>query len=123
MSNKWTIISSVSGFTGVALGAIGAHLLKSRITPELLDNFNTGVFYQLIHTIAILAVSLSGIELLAKANKFFMTGIILFSFSLYIYSLTAYKPIAMITPFGGVSFLIGWIYLSCMAYRHQKIKA
>jgi uncharacterized membrane protein YgdD (TMEM256/DUF423 family) len=110
------------GFLGVAIGAFGAHTLKQYLTPETTETFRTGVLYHLIHTSVLLAISLSARLDLMKANKFFLTGIILFSFSLYIYSLTSIKFIAMITPFGGVSFLLGWLMLMWQAWRELRIK-
>lgn len=104
----------------VATGALGAHALKPYLTPETADTFRTGVLYQLFHTIAMLAISLSGKQALQRANKFFLAGIILFSFSLYFYSITGIKFAAMITPFGGVSFLAGWISLIVSAMKSGK---
>lgn len=108
---NWFVISSIFGFLGVAIGALGAHLLKQYLTPETTEIFKTAVLYHLVHSVVMLAISLSGKIKLLKANKFFFIGIILFSFSLYIYSLTLIKFLAMITPFGGVAFLIGWAVL------------
>ena len=121
-ASKWIVLSSLLGFLGVAIGAFGAHSLKQYLTPETTETFRTGVLYHLIHSSVLLAVSLSGRLDLMKANKFFLAGIILFSFSLYIYSLTSIKFIAMITPFGGVSFLLGWLMLMWQAGRELRIK-
>lgn len=119
---KWIVLSSLMGFLGVAIGAFGAHSLKQYLTPETTETFRTGVLYHLIHSSVLLAVSLSGRLDLMKANKFFLAGIILFSFSLYIYSLTSTKFIAMITPLGGVSFLLGWLMLMWQAGRGERNK-
>ncbi|MBX7044061.1 MAG: DUF423 domain-containing protein [Ignavibacteria bacterium] len=108
-SRKWIITGSVFGFLGVAIGALGAHALKPMLNPETSETFRTGVFYHIVHSLAILAIGLSSREYLLKACRFFLAGIILFSFSLYPYSLTHIKFLAMITPFGGVAFLIGWL--------------
>jgi uncharacterized membrane protein YgdD (TMEM256/DUF423 family) len=105
---KWIIIGGISGFLAVALGAFGAHGLKSQLTPEMLEIFKTGVFYHLIHSVVLLALGLSNSEKFNKPAIFISVGILLFSFSLYLYSVTAVKIFAFITPFGGVSFLIGW---------------
>lgn len=109
--------SSVMGFLGVAFGAFGAHALKSILTPEMMVIFEKGIFYQLIHSSVILAIALSGIEKFYKPAIFFLAGIILFSFSLYLYSVTSIKLFALITPFGGVSFLTGWLLLAIKAMR------
>ena len=117
-SQKFLIaVSSIMGFLGVAFGAFGAHALKSNLTPEMMVIFEKGIFYQLIHSSASLAIALSGIEKFYKPALFFLAGIILFSFSLYLYSVTSIKFFAMITPFGGVSFLIGWLLLAIKAMR------
>lgn len=107
--NFWIITGAVSGFLGVAFGAFGAHYLKTQLTPEMLEIFKTGVFYQLIHSAVILALSFQGNQTYYKTNKFFLGGMLLFSLSLYLYSVTSLKFFAMITPFGGVMFLTGWI--------------
>lgn len=99
------------GFLGVALGAFGAHSLKPYIDPDKLDVYKTGTHYQMIHSVVMLAIAFYDNKIYMKAEKFFLAGIILFSFSLYIYSITSVPAIAMITPVGGVSFLIGWAVL------------
>jgi len=120
LKNYWILIGGIFGFLGVALGAFGAHGLKNTLTPEMLEIFRTGVLYQLIHTAAILAVGLSRNKKLFKAALFFSIGIILFSFSLYIYSVTGIKSLAMITPVGGVSFLIGWLIVIISSFSYYK---
>jgi uncharacterized membrane protein YgdD (TMEM256/DUF423 family) len=105
---KWVIIGGISGFLAVALGAFGAHGLKQQLSPEMLEIFKTGVFYHLIHSVVVLALGLSEKEKFNKSAIFFSIGILLFSFSLYLYSITAVMFFAFITPFGGVSLLIGW---------------
>ncbi len=116
----WVIISGIMGFLGVAIGAFGAHGLDGKIPEHLLEVYKTGVTYHLIHSICILAISLTGNEKYFKAALFFLIGIILFSFSLYIYAITAITMIAIITPFGGVSFLIGWILIGIEGFRANK---
>lgn len=120
MKNNYTIIGAVFGFLGVAIGAFGAHSLKPFIVPELLETYKTGVFYHLIHAAVIFAIGLSGKKEFFKGGLFLTVGIILFSFSLYFYSLTNFKPLAMVTPFGGVSFLIGWLLIIIAAVRLNK---
>jgi uncharacterized membrane protein YgdD (TMEM256/DUF423 family) len=105
---KWIIIGGVSGFLAVALGAFGAHGLKQRLTPEMIEIYKTGVFYHLIHSVVLFAIGLSSLEKFNKSAIFFSIGILLFSFSLYLYSVTAVMFFAFITPLGGVSLLIGW---------------
>ena len=115
----WIIISAVSGFTAVAIGAFGAHGLRKKLTPEMLDIYKTGVLYQLIHSAVLLVLSLNNFIKGFLPSLFFLAGIILFSFSLYIYSTSGIKFFAMVTPFGGVSFLVGWLLI---IYESIKLK-
>lgn len=115
----WIIISAVSGFTGVAIGAFGAHGLKESLTAEMLVVYKTGVLYQLVHSVVLLILSLTTVIKSKLPSMFFLLGIILFSFSLYIYSTTGIRTFAMITPGGGVCFLIGWILI---IYSTLKLK-
>lgn len=119
-TNKLLLISSVSGFIGVSAGAFGSHILKDHLTPEMLDIYKTGVLYQLIHSVVILVISLSLNEKLYKSAIFFIIGILLFSFSLYVYSITSIKMFAMITPLGGISFLVGWIMLIIQGLKKEN---
>ena len=111
-----------SGFVGVALGAFGAHGLKNLVTPELLEIYKTGVFYQFVHTFAALA-------LLALCTEFrpirvplllFFAGIVLFSGSLYLLAVTGIRQLGMITPVGGALWLIAWIYSAWIFLRMKN---
>jgi uncharacterized membrane protein YgdD (TMEM256/DUF423 family) len=115
----WLIISAVSGFTAVAIGAFGAHGLKEMLSPQMLDVYKTGVLYQLVHSVVILVLSLNTTIKAKLPSIFFLLGIILFSFSLYIYSTSGIGFFAMITPVGGFCFLIGWLLI---IYEALKLK-
>jgi uncharacterized membrane protein YgdD (TMEM256/DUF423 family) len=110
-NNNWIITGGIFGFLGVAIGAFGAHGLKNYLTPEMMETYHTGVLYQLVHSIVILVIGFNGDKKYGVAAAFFTMGIILFSFSLYLYSITYTPVFAIITPFGGVSFLIGWLMI------------
>ena len=116
----WIIISAVSGFTAVAIGAFGAHGLREKLTPDMLEIYKTGVLYQLIHSVVLLVLSLNNFIKGYLPSLFFLLGIILFSISLYIYSTSGIKIFAMVTPFGGVSFLIGWLLIVYEALKLEK---
>ena len=118
--NKWITIGGILGFLGVAIGAFGAHSLKPHILPELLESYKTGVLYHLIHAVVITVIGFSGRREYNKCALFLLIGILLFSFSLYIYSLTGVKALAIITPFGGISFLIGWAILIIASVRKKN---
>ena len=110
------ILAAVAGFTGVALGAFGAHALKSRLTEDLLAVWQTAVQYHLVHALALLACGIlarQGLHSAALqwAAAGFVIGIVLFSGSLYLLALSGQKWLGMITPLGGLSFLAGWLAL------------
>ncbi|KFJ92464.1 hypothetical protein PSOLE_17340 [Pseudomonas oleovorans subsp. oleovorans] len=121
MARLWLLLSAFAGFTGVALGAFAAHGLKSRLTPEYLAVFQTGTHYQLIHALALFGVGLLALHMPGRlvnlAGGAFAVGILLFSGSLYLLTLSGIGKLGMITPFGGVAFLIGWLCLGLAAWR------
>jgi len=119
MARTFLLIGALSGFVGVGLGAFGAHGLRSRISPEMLAVFETGVRYQLVHAVALLALAgwmdrLSG-WLVTTAGWLFFAGIMLFSGSLYLLALTGVTILGAITPLGGLAFLAGWACLAVAA--------
>jgi uncharacterized membrane protein YgdD (TMEM256/DUF423 family) len=116
----WIIISAVSGFTAVAIGAFGAHGLREKLSTEMLEVYKTGVLYQFIHTLVLLMLALTDYIQSKIASIFFLAGIILFSFSLYLFSTLGLRFFAMITPVGGVCFLIGWLWLIVEVIRRKE---
>lgn len=116
----WIIISAVSGFTAVALGAFGAHGLRAKLSSEMLEVYKTGVLYHFIHTIVLLILSINNFIRGKTASIFFLAGIILFSFSLYLYSTSGIQFFAMITPVGGVCFLLGWFWTIVEVIRRKE---
>ena len=123
MLRGFLMLAAFFGFTGVALGAFAAHGLKNRLTPEYLTIFHTGVTYQLVHTLALLGVALLAAQipgrLITWAGASFAIGILLFSGSLYLLTITGVSKLGIITPFGGLAFLIGWFCLGLAAWRLQ----
>ena len=121
MLRGFLMLAAFFGFTGVALGAFAAHGLKNRLTPEYLAIFHTGVTYQLVHTLALLGVALLATQipgrLIAWAGASFAIGILLFSGSLYVLTMTGISKLGIITPFGGLAFLVGWLCLGLAAWR------
>ncbi|PZP21190.1 MULTISPECIES: DUF423 domain-containing protein [Pseudomonas] len=115
------MLSAFFGFTGVALGAFAAHGLKSRLSAEYLAVFQTGVHYQMIHALALFGVALLSLHapsrLLGIAGGAFVLGILLFSGSLYALTLVGIGKLGIITPIGGVAFLVGWACLGLSAWR------
>jgi uncharacterized membrane protein YgdD (TMEM256/DUF423 family) len=107
----------------VALGAFGAHGLKDRLDAHYLDIWKTGVTYQMFHALGILAVAMllgkaATSSLFTWSGWLMLIGIILFSGSLYLLSLTKVGILGAITPLGGVSFLAAWILMIIGALKH-----
>jgi uncharacterized membrane protein YgdD (TMEM256/DUF423 family) len=118
----FVLLGSLSAFLGVALGAFGAHGLKTRVTPEMLTVWQTGVQYHLVHAlglvlIGILCELMPGVSLIRNAGWMLLAGSVLFSGSLYIMVLSDIRALGMITPFGGLAFLIGWLLLAIAAWQ------
>lgn len=113
-------LSSVSGFLGVALGAFGAHALKTILPPDLLTIYETGNRYHLIHSVPPLILSLTGYVNSARSvwisSILFLAGILIFSGSLYLLAFTGIRVLGAITPVGGVSFLAAWLLLAWSAF-------
>lgn len=116
-SKSLIVAAGILGFLAVAIGAFGAHSLSGKISPGMMDIYHTGVMYHLIHSVVILVIGLSGRDKFFIAGVFFAIGVILFSFSLYLYALTSVLAFAIVTPFGGMFFLIGWLLIIIKAIR------
>ena len=121
MLRVYLMLAAFFGFTGVALGAFAAHGLKGRLTEQYLAIFHTGVTYQLVHTLALFGVALLATHLPGRlvtwAGLCFALGIVLFSGSLYLLTMSGIAKLGMITPIGGVAFLAGWLCLGLAAWR------
>ena len=132
MHKKILFIAGISGAMSVALGAMGAHALKEMIPVQNLQTFETAVRYQFYHTLALLLVALLMEKLRSKfldyAAILFVAGIFLFSFSLYFLALRPLMGynneemigVGIITPFGGLSFILAWLMLSVSVVKSEK---
>jgi uncharacterized membrane protein YgdD (TMEM256/DUF423 family) len=117
------IIGAINAFLAVALGAFGAHGLADKLGPKYLEIWKTGVTYQMFHATGILVIGLilgkvAGSSLFTWSGWLMLIGIILFSGSLYILSVTKIGILGAITPLGGVSFLAAWILIVIGAAKH-----
>jgi len=114
--NPWLVVSAVNGFLAVAFGAFAAHGLAARLDAQALQVFETGARYHMYHALAlgIAAIAMRGAAAAAfqTAAIFFLIGIVLFSGSLYLLALTGFRQLGIVTPFGGLAFLIGWAALA-----------
>ncbi|PJZ54321.1 DUF423 domain-containing protein [Leptospira adleri] len=119
------ILSSISGFLGVAIGAFGAHALKPFLSPEMLAIYETGNKYHLIHSIPPLILSLTGYVHTSKSAWLsailFLFGVLIFSGSLYLLAVTGIKILGAITPIGGICFLLAWALLGLSAIRKKSV--
>ena len=119
--NGWLLIAAVNGGLAVVCGAFAAHGLQGRIDAEALGVFETGARYHMYHALAIglaaFAMRDAAASAAATAAAFFLVGILLFSGSLYLLALTGIRGLGIVTPFGGVCFLIGWGALALAALR------
>jgi uncharacterized membrane protein YgdD (TMEM256/DUF423 family) len=118
----FVLIGSVNAFLGVALGAFGAHGLKSRVDADMLIVWQTSVQYHLVHALGLLLIGilcnlLPELSLVRAAGWTLLIGIVLFSGSLYAMVLSGVKPLGIITPLGGIAFLIGWLLLVFAALK------
>tara|TARA_B100001063_G_scaffold158822_1_gene148174 strand:+ start:877 stop:1290 length:414 start_codon:yes stop_codon:yes gene_type:complete len=126
----YLLISALSGVLSVALGAFGAHGLKKVVTTDMLITFQTGVHYQFIHTLALLALSILLLlpatkavsSLLKWSANLIIIGIALFSGSLYTMTFMSVSGgfpdwLGPITPIGGLAFIMGWIFLMVAAFK------
>ncbi|MDG9927853.1 MULTISPECIES: DUF423 domain-containing protein [unclassified Pseudomonas] len=124
MLRVFLALAALAGFSGVALGAFAAHGLKGRLSVEYLAVFQTGVQYQLVHALALFGVALLAERLpgrlVTAAGSLFVAGILLFSGSLYLLTLSGLGKLGMITPLGGVCFLAGWLCLGLAALRSGR---
>jgi len=98
-------------FLAVALGAFGAHALKTKLSVEMLEAWKTGVLYHFLHGIALVALAFFGTNNRAS-YCLLVAGIVLFSGSLYTMALTDARWLGAITPVGGLCFLAGWAWLA-----------
>jgi uncharacterized membrane protein YgdD (TMEM256/DUF423 family) len=108
-------IGAALGFLGVALGAFGAHALREKLSPAMLQVWHTAVLYHLLHAVALFALGLyaraSGADV-RVGGVLLIAGVLVFSGSLYALALTGIKPLGAITPVGGLLLLAGWAWIA-----------
>lgn len=125
MKLNWFAVGAIAGAIGVTLGAFGAHALKSRVTEELLHVFEVGVRYQMYHALALFAVAWAASRWpggwVNASGWLFTFGILVFSGSLYLMTLSGARWLGAITPVGGLCFILGWIALAVAALRSSQV--
>lgn len=116
------VLGSINMFLSVAIGAFGAHGLAGKVSERMLENWQTGAHYHIVHALALLFIGLlvgrlGPSTLVTTAGWLLFIGIILFSGSLYTMALTGITKLGAITPLGGLSFLIGWLLVAIAAIK------
>ena len=131
LARKTIVYAAIAGATGVIAGSFGAHGLESFLadqgySPELINKrlvqFNTGVRYHMYHAVALIALAAIpfGSPLVRRwVGRFLIAGIVLFSGSLYILVFANEPKFGMVTPFGGLCWIIGWSGLVGLTFRHK----
>jgi uncharacterized membrane protein YgdD (TMEM256/DUF423 family) len=106
-------LAGAFGFSAVALGAFGAHGLRDRLAPPMLEIYRTGVLYHLVHALAVLAVALAADRLRRPrlVGGLFCAGIAIFAGTLYLLAITGVTWLGAVTPIGGLLLLAGWAAL------------
>jgi uncharacterized membrane protein YgdD (TMEM256/DUF423 family) len=121
MDRAFFILGAVSAALGVAAGAFGAHGLRGRLTPDMLNVFETGVRYHLLHALGLLSVAWATTrwpgQAMNVAGWLFLLGTALFSGSLYALSVSGVRSLGVITPLGGVAFIAGWLALAWAVWQ------
>lgn len=125
MQRRFIAWGALLAMLSVAVGAFGAHMLKSVISEDYLQVYETGVHYHMIHALGLILIGLAAGQWgestrLLWAGRLLGLGIILFSGSLYILSITGIKVLGALTPLGGVSFIAGWLCLVFEAFSRKN---
>jgi uncharacterized membrane protein YgdD (TMEM256/DUF423 family) len=114
MDRTWLGIAAINGGLAVMAGAFAAHGLKAHLSADSLAVFETGARYQMYHALAMALAALVSVRGAAIA---FMSGIVLFSGSLYLLALSGVPILGAITPIGGLCFIAGWALLAWKAFK------
>jgi uncharacterized membrane protein YgdD (TMEM256/DUF423 family) len=115
-------VAGLLGFSAVAIGAFGAHGLRGRLSPAMLEIYRTGALYHLVHAVAVLAIALGGDRL--RRGRLILTlftaGIVVFAGSLYALALTGVGALGAVTPLGGLLLLAAWALVALEAMPASK---
>lgn len=106
---------------GTALGALGAHALRAKLAPERLAVYQTAVTYHIFNALGLLALGIAArwlqSPLLAWSTALVISGILLFSGSIYAIAFGAPRALGMVTPLGGLALMAGWLLFALAAWR------
>lgn len=127
MSRFFLVIGAVLAGLAVIIGAFGAHALSPHLTERGAAIWNTAVQYQMFHALGLIAVGillliLNSQKLLRLAGFAFLIGTILFSGSLYTIALISIKNLGLVTPLGGLFFIVGWLLIVSAAMASTRVR-
>jgi len=122
------LLAGIVGFLGVLLGAAGKHALKEKAGTELYRNFETGLKYHQVHGVALLAVALGSLVITGEGRSkrlrvsgwLLLSGIVVFSGSLYILAFTGSTGFGRVTPVRGILLMLGWLSLCWVAASRDQ---
>jgi uncharacterized membrane protein YgdD (TMEM256/DUF423 family) len=121
LARTFFAVGALSAAAGVGLGAFAAHGLKARLAPEQLAVFETAARYHLVHALGLLAAAWAATrwpgDAVAWGGWLLVAGTVLFSGSLYLLAVSGVRWLGLVTPFGGVAFIVGWVLLALAALR------
>jgi len=125
MNSKYFTIGAISAAIAIAFGAFGAHGLEDKLTEHYLAVFETGVRYQMYSSLGLMLIGLLSqfvgrSKAIVNGARLVIAGMVIFSGSLYILSITGFSKLGMITPIGGVSMIAGWIIIALAAKNNNK---
>jgi len=124
MAKLFLILGSLNAMLAVILGAFGAHGLRGRLSEAMLNVYQTGVQYHFYHALGLIMVGmiawhLPGSTWLKWSGGMMFAGIVIFSGSLYLLSLTQLRWLGMITPLGGLAFILSWLLLAAAVFNSR----
>jgi len=124
MNKTFLLLGSINAFLAVALGAFGAHGLRSKLSDEMLAIYQTGIQYHMFHAVGLMIVGLvfqwiSNSSVMIWAGWSMAFGILIFSGSLYVLSISGLRWLGAITPVGGLGFLIGWLLFAYAVFKQS----
>ena len=104
-------VGAFLAFLAVLLGAFGAHQLESLLTPERMETFETAARYHLLHAIALVAVAQFPFRVQFPGGLLLVAGVLIFSGSLYLLSVTGFTLLGAVAPIGGLCMMLGWVWI------------
>ena len=122
MNRTLLTIAGTLGLSAVLLGAFGAHGLRDKIAPPMLEIYRTGVLYHLVHALAVFAVALAADRLRRPrlVAGLFTAGIAIFSGTLYLLAITGVMKLGAVTPIGGLLLMAGWAAVIVEGFRRDR---